>query len=246
MALLGDIKIMMLKGEKGDKGDGSYDDTEIRGMIAQETADREEEIAEMERNFLNYLYPVGSIYMTVSTTSPAVLFGGTWEQIKDKFLLACGDTYNNGETGGVDSITYTPNATVKGHVLTVYEMPEHNHGYVEAVSVGGHTLTDSEIPPHTHNYNKITINNSATSPNSALVDIAPGNTGLFYTHQEADVAMSSYGPGYAHSHPLNKLDNASTQTSGANNAHSHAFEGVGTTLDNMPPYLAVNVWKRTA
>ena len=29
------------------------------------------------------LYPVGSIYMSVNSTSPAKLFGGTWEQIKD-------------------------------------------------------------------------------------------------------------------------------------------------------------------
>ena len=69
-------------------------------MIAQETADREEEIAEMERNFLNYLYPVGSIYMTVGTTSPAVLFGGTWEQIENCFLYSGDDVFSVGDTGG--------------------------------------------------------------------------------------------------------------------------------------------------
>lgn len=45
-------------------------------------------------------YPVGSIYLSVSETSPASLFGGTWERIKDRFLLAAGDTYAAGETGG--------------------------------------------------------------------------------------------------------------------------------------------------
>lgn len=48
-------------------------------------------------------YPVGSVY--ISTTSyvsppPVIHFGGTWEQIKDVFLLAAGDTYPAGNTGG--------------------------------------------------------------------------------------------------------------------------------------------------
>lgn len=62
------------------------------------------------------IYPVGSIYMSVNSTSPATLFGGTWEQIEDRFLLSAGDTYTAGSTGG--------EAT---HTLTVNEMPSHNH-----------------------------------------------------------------------------------------------------------------------
>ena len=48
----------------------------------------------------NELYPVGSIYMSTTNTSPASMFGGTWEQIKDKFLLSAGDTYSAGISGG--------------------------------------------------------------------------------------------------------------------------------------------------
>ena len=39
---------------------------------------------------LNAVYPVGSIYISVSETSPHDLFGGTWERLKDRFLLAAG------------------------------------------------------------------------------------------------------------------------------------------------------------
>lgn len=39
---------------------------------------------------LSKAYPVGSIYLSVNNTSPATLFGGTWEQIKDVFLFASG------------------------------------------------------------------------------------------------------------------------------------------------------------
>ena len=61
-------------------------------------------------------YPIGSIYLSVSEVSPASLFGGTWEKIKDRFLLASGDKYANGTMGG--------EAT---HTLTVGEMPSHTH-----------------------------------------------------------------------------------------------------------------------
>lgn len=45
-------------------------------------------------------YPVGSIYMSVNSTNPSTLFGGSWERIQDTFLLASGSTYGAGTTGG--------------------------------------------------------------------------------------------------------------------------------------------------
>ncbi len=65
---------------------------------------------------VNKIYPVGSLYMSAKATSPASLFGGAWEQIKDCFILAAGDTYAAGSTGG--------EAT---HALTAEEGPKHTH-----------------------------------------------------------------------------------------------------------------------
>lgn len=48
----------------------------------------------------NAIYPVGSIYLSVIDSNPSVLFGGQWEQLKDRFLIGCGNTYENGATGG--------------------------------------------------------------------------------------------------------------------------------------------------
>ncbi len=50
-------------------------------------------------------YPVGSIYMSVSSTSPASRFGGSWERLKDVFLVGTGDTYAG--TGGSASHTHS-------------------------------------------------------------------------------------------------------------------------------------------
>lgn len=54
---------------------------------------------------IDAIYPVGSIYMSVNDVSPEMLFGGTWEQIEDKFLLASGMNYAAGATGGAASQT---------------------------------------------------------------------------------------------------------------------------------------------
>ena len=51
-------------------------------------------------DLISFVYPVGSIYMSINNVSPATFIGGTWEQIKDKFLLSAGDTYSAGDTGG--------------------------------------------------------------------------------------------------------------------------------------------------
>lgn len=71
----------------------------------------------------NLCYPVGSIYMSVNDIEPSVLFGGTWEKVKDRFLLASGDTYSLGATGG--------EAT---HALTINEIPSHDHIQKKVVS----------------------------------------------------------------------------------------------------------------
>ena len=46
---------------------------------------------------LHLIYLVGSIYTSMNSTSPADIFGGTWEQITNRFLY-CADS--SGSTGG--------------------------------------------------------------------------------------------------------------------------------------------------
>lgn len=52
-------------------------------------------------------HPVGDVYISENSTSPADLFGGTWERLKDRFLLAAGDTYAAGTTGGAATHHHT-------------------------------------------------------------------------------------------------------------------------------------------
>ena len=61
-------------------------------------------------------YPVGSIFQTVSTTSPAELFGGTWQEIAfNRVLMGAGTGYTAGSTveAGLPNITGSFVADVK-------------------------------------------------------------------------------------------------------------------------------------
>ena len=80
---------------------------------------------------LNTVYPVGSLYTSFNSTSPANIVGGTWEQIQNCFLMAAGSSYAIGTSGGSATHTHTSAAhthTTAGHTLTVNEIPKHTHG----------------------------------------------------------------------------------------------------------------------
>ena len=85
------------------------------------------EIDDTVSALFDLIYPVGSIYYTNNANfSPNVSFNGTWEQIKDVFLLAAGNTYVGGTSGG--------EAT---HTLTIQEMPSHDHNVRYGDTAGG-------------------------------------------------------------------------------------------------------------
>ena len=135
-------------------------------------------------DILDLVYPVGSIYMSVNSTSPATLFGGTWEQIKDTFLLASGNTYN-ADPSNVNTA---------------------QHG--EATQ--SHTHTQSS---HRHHYSRRNVYLLTGNGAGAIGHFTDSSYDDYYTDWQTPT-INSKGGGEAH--------------------------------NNMPPYLAVYMWKRTA
>lgn len=173
------------------------------------------------KRLVDVIYPVGAIYISVNSTSPANLFGGQWEQIKDRFLLSSGDTYKNGSTGGSAA-----------HSITSANLPAHMHTYSKAnATTESHTLTINEIPSHNH-FNWSNTDGFATHcVNQAwgsYVVIPKGSSGEVYNYQKP----ISQGGGKGHTHSLN----TTTTNTGST--------GSGTALNTMPPFLAVYMWKR--
>lgn len=81
---------------------GSYDivDSEAVHFTSQNLTEEQKAQARENIGIVDLIYPIGSIYMSINSVSPETLFGGTWEQIKDTFLLSAGDTYEGGTSGG--------------------------------------------------------------------------------------------------------------------------------------------------
>lgn len=161
----------------------------VNGNITSPAA-RTGTVVEIDRRtsvsqLVNTIYPIGSLYLTASSISPETLFTGTkWEQIKDRFLLSAGDSYELGATGG------------------------------EAT----HKLTTNEMPAHTHAVQVYSANNTTYKMATAGLRFS----GVSWTASGETTAGSTGG------------DNAGiTESTGGGAAHN-----------NMPPYLAVNVWKR--
>ena len=88
------------------------------------------------------VYPVGSIYMSVNSTNPKDLFGGTWQQLSNRFLVGVGSNYSNGATGGASS--YTPKGSVESHTLTTSEIPSHTHS-IHCAYTSGSSRRDSDV-----------------------------------------------------------------------------------------------------
>ena len=84
-------------------------------------------------NLINQIYPIGSIYITMNQENPSNIWSGTqWEQIKDRFLLAVGNTYQQNQTGGsaaasIVSHTHTFDKTSTSITTDSINL-SHNHG----------------------------------------------------------------------------------------------------------------------
>ncbi len=138
-------------------------------------------------------YPVGAIYISGVSTSPAALFGGTWEQIKGRFLLGTGanEANSTNKWGALSAGAYNAAAGEKGGAAQI-------------------TLTTAQMPTHSHLFERIPI----TEP-----EMTTG--GNYYAEQSTTVGSL--------------VKTQTTYPAGEGKAHS-----------NMPPYLAVYIWQRTA
>ena len=127
---------------------------------------------------LDLVYPVGSVYISYNSASPAALFGGSWTQIQGRFLLAADSAHPAGSTGGEETVS-----------LTAEQNGPHQH---TGLSVDGTTIAWAW----------------------PAISLGSGNAGAITTSGTTVPVSGSSGGGAPH--------------------------------NNMPPYMAVYMWQRTA
>lgn len=152
--------------------------------------------------------PVGNIYQSTNATSPAELFGGTWEEMPaGRVLLAQGQSdwgtnYTAGSTGG--------EAT---HQLTVGELPAHNHTAISnTININGQVLvgvSNAQMATFGHSgviqpvstYPELYVPNNATRatvPGGAIINanitpkITINNIGSEQAHQNMQPYLVVY------------------------------------------------------
>lgn len=164
------------------------------------------------RKIIDLIYPVGSVYISANDVNPQALFGGSWEPIQGRFLLASGNGYSLGATGGAATVA----------------------------------LMSANNGPHTHTRGSMNITGTFVGRPHQDSNSQPGAivaaSGAF--------GLSTHGDGANHNgtqqsstmHRADRINfNAANSWTG-----STSSSGSGTPHENMPPYLVVNAWKRTA
>jgi microcystin-dependent protein len=131
-------------------------------------------------------HPVGSIYESTDSTSPATLFGGTWETMDAGRVLvaqgkaATGTTFTAGATGGEET-----------HTLTTSELPVTN------VTVSG---TTNAAGNHRHSISTMSDESSESNPQPAYGN---GSSKTGYTNYDGDhvhlfTGSGTFGGGESH------------------------------------------------
>lgn len=187
-------------------------------------------------DIINFIYPVGAIFMGVNNVNPSTFLGGTWVawgtgrvpvgvDVND-------DSFNSVEKTGGEST----------HKLTNNEMPSHNHsdGDLSASSNGAHTHTVSgtaaENGAHDHSGSTVLAYNSS-SPGFAT-------NGTYYKYKSTTFKDACSDAG-AHTHSV-------SGTAASSGAHTHDVSGStgntggGGPHNNLQPYITCYMWKRTA
>ena len=189
-------------------------------------------ISNLESSLFDKIYPIGSVYISFSNVNPATLFGGTWEALSAGRVLVQSDSNHPlGNTGGAETIT-----------LTEAQLPVHNHG-----------ASCNETGGHSHDRGTMNITGDFRSRGfvNAENHCVQVPQGAFYTIStfNSDVMSNGVGGGTFRQYGFDASRSWTGVTSTVPN-HAHSITigstGSGSAVNIEQPWLAVNMWKRTA
>lgn len=173
-------------------------------------------------DLLNKIYPVGSIYMSVNSTNPSTLFGGTWEAWgSGRVPLAIG---NNGETD--------------------YTVAEQTGGSENSVAVHNHLQNEHNHTQNAHYHNILSLDNG-WSANSVPANPQGTSRGMAFLENNNWAAEYSH---VARADTTGGIQDRQIirNTTAENNSTTATNQEAGVAGGNRMPYITCYMWKRTA
>lgn len=187
------------------------------------------------QNILDFVYPVGSIYMTTNGQNPSTLFGGEW--------VAWGQgrvPVGVGTGEDINGVSKTFGSDVTGgeynHTLSDAEMPRHDHA--------GTLVEYDDVLEQSSEPGAEEVNTYMVSKNNNIYT-AVGKIHREYFENKANtnkfvVDTSQSGESFM------------SKTGGSNRQVHFKVEGIvpedgsGESHNNIQPYITCYMWKRTA
>lgn len=193
-----------------------------------------------ELGLVDLIYPVGAFYISFSDVSPGTLFSGTqWEQIRDCFLFAADKEHPAGSTGGSLFYAHPISKQLGATRLTAAQtgIKAHTHGNSVMIPAHDHPFTDP-----TANL-KVKARRTATNQGTYTTVLSMEEGGVPERRYVSAQVTGEVGEPTQTPDINGNISNAVETESSA--SHSHTLS-LTVSIVTMPPYIAVNVWKRVA
>lgn len=207
--------------------------------------------------FVNKFYPIGSIYMSISSINPGTIMGGTWE------LWGSGRTPLGVDSSDSDFSTVSKTGGAKTNTVShTHTIASHSHNTAAHThTMNGHTHT---IASHTHGAGTLSAAIGAVDDNSLklgyVYTAAPSglsttqNVFAFYELHSSASSCTKWNHGtvvYGTSAGSGSLTTGSTtetmsSASPTTNNSSATTDSTSIALSTIQPYIVCYMWKRTA
>ncbi|MCM1161483.1 MAG: hypothetical protein NC412_09695 [Roseburia sp.] len=213
---------------KVDDAMSSSSTNPVQNKIVKAELDKKANTSHSHADIWEKVYPVGAIYISAVNTSPATLFGGTWEQIKTGYLKAgtSYDTKTNGNDTTSGSTTLT--AAQSGSPAHNHGMNKHTHSF---------SATTSNDGGHTHS---VGIKTDSMAYGGSNVITAYVKYGIGGAGTSDSLTAASAG---SHTHTISgTTGEASSSTENSTNANASQGHTHSINLN----YVQVYMWRRTA
>jgi len=190
---------------------------------------------------INKIYPIGSIYITVTNINPNTTFGvGTWQAFGTGRTLVGIDT----NQGDFDTVGKT--GGVKEHVLTAAEMPKHTHICNNSAQSNTGTPSNSSTDKsgsHSHWIRgglplEVGSIDQDRPDTYSFGDNLKRSGQIFHAHEDLTVDGIQRDSKHTHLHSHTHTVVART--------HTNQESGGGVAHKILQPYIVVYMWQRVS